>query len=202
MAISSGAGSTGVALGTPKEQRPASLPTPPKSLIAATFVAMTGLPVAKAASPARADRIADIAVAWTALKIRMRSGRVTGGRLPGGRHADLADVGGGVFGSRDGVHPGTADGRLRSPARNHVSSHDGRGFLARHQVGAVRTGSAWRALYALNIDGICANTPAAKGRVERALDVTRSSGEGAATGRHLHHRAQATGCWTLPRSGC
>jgi hypothetical protein len=32
----------------------------------------------------------------------------------------------------------------------------------------VSAGVRWRALYELNVDGICANTAAAKGRVERA----------------------------------
>jgi hypothetical protein len=47
--------------------------------LAAALVAMTGLPVAEATSPARADRIAGITVAGTALQVSMRSGRVLEG---------------------------------------------------------------------------------------------------------------------------
>ena len=41
-----------------------------------------------------------------------------------------------------------------------------------------------RALGSLNIDIVCGNTPAAKGRVERAPDVARPAGQGAAVARH------------------
>jgi len=48
-----------------------------------------------------------------------------------------------------------------------------------------------RALHALNIDIICANSSQAKGRVERApWHVAGPAGEGDAVGRHRHHRGR------------
>ena len=60
-----------------------------------------------------------------------------------------------------------------------------------NQPGAV-TGPGYtqfgRALYELNIDGICANTAAAKGRVERAHLTLQDRGKGVPARRHLEHR--------------